>query len=109
ERREDQDLRRRARVGTGQPASGLDPVDVRHPDVHEDDVRLEPAYRLNRLETVGRLGHHLDVGCGLEDHAKPRPNQRLVVADDDANAHRLDSRGSLATTAYPPPGRGPAP
>ena len=41
----------------------------------------------DRLEPVGGLADDLDVLLGLEDHAEARPHERLVVDDQDAQAH----------------------
>ena len=76
------------------------------------------AGQAQRRIPVAGLGHDLDVRLGLEDHPEPRPDQRLIVRDQDAQrpvGHEADgseptvrSSGSHARTAYPPPTRGPA-
>ena len=42
---------------------------------------------LDRLQAVLGLAHDLDVRLRLEDHLEARPHERLVVDDQDANAH----------------------
>ena len=113
ERRQDHDPRRATRRAVGgrpsEPARRLEPIEARHPDVHQDDVgRVAPRQADGGL-AVRRLGDDLDVGLRLEDHAEPGPDQRLVVGDQDAKAsggHGIsesgigpDSSGSQARTA----------
>ena len=70
-----------------QPPRRLDAVELGHADVHQDDVRLEPPGLGDRLDAVRRLADDLDVLLRLEDHAEARPDERLVVDDQDAEAH----------------------
>jgi hypothetical protein len=46
---------------------GLEAVHLGHPDVQQRDLRGVPAHQLDRLP-LARLGHHRDVGLGLQDH-----------------------------------------
>ena len=59
-----------------------------------------------------RLADDLQVVLGVEDHPEPRAHERLVVGDQDADAHAActSSRasGSRARTSNPPSARGPA-
>ena len=93
---------------------GLDAVLDRHPDVHEHDVRLQLADERQRLGTVGCLPHRLEVGRGVDEHAKAAAHERLVVGDENADAVAHDCRpplppmGSRARTTKPPPSPAPA-
>ena len=64
-------------------------------------VLVEIARRLRATvrgdEPVARLGHHLHVGLGVDDLAQPTAHERLVVGQQDADAHR--AIGSRACTA----------
>jgi hypothetical protein len=71
---------------------------LRHADVHEHHVGLEALDQRDRRAPVGRLSHHLDVLTGVENHAKAAANERLVVGDRHAHAHRAGSRGRRACT-----------
>ena len=83
-------------VRLGEDARGrLEPVHLRHPDVHEDHVRPMGPCCVDRLETRPCLGHHLDVVVDTQNHGETAPNQCLVVDDEDADAH----------PGSPPPGR----
>ena len=73
---------------------------------------------------VDRLADDLDVVLGVEDHPEAGADERLVVGDQDADAHAASTgsrgaaaasaasaspcSGSRASTSKPPPGRGPA-
>jgi hypothetical protein len=59
-------------VGCEQPARRLDPIDLRHADVHEHDVRSQAQRLRHGVRAVGSLAGHLDVLLGIEDHAKAR-------------------------------------
>ena len=78
-----------------EPARRLDAVDVGHADVHQDDVRPQAPRLRDRLAPVRRLADDLDVLLGLEDHAEAGADERLVVGDQDAQAH-AGLTGSLA-------------
>ena len=105
EGREDEDLRRRpARNDT---PGRLEPVEPRHPDVHQHDVGLELAHDPERLLTVLGLTDDLDVLLRLEDHPEPGADQRLVVDDQHAD-HDGAPSGRLARTRKPPVGCGAA-
>ena len=45
------------------------------------------ARGLERLQAVARLADDLDVGLRLEDHPEAGAHERLVVDDQDSNAH----------------------
>ena len=80
---------------TEQAASRLNPVDVGHADVHQYDVGPQASRLRHRLSPVRRLAHHLDVLLSLQDHAEAGADERLVVGDQDAQAH-AGVTGSLA-------------
>jgi hypothetical protein len=81
-----------------QAARRFEPVDVRHADVHEDDVRLELGRSRERLRAVGGLAHDVHVFLGLEDHPETGPDEGLVVHDEDANHEGTSPIGRRART-----------
>ena len=81
-------------VGREHAARRLDPVHLRHPDVHQDHVRSQTLRLCDRVGAVRGLAGDVDVLLGVEDHAEARAHERLVVDDEDAQAH--DVSGSLA-------------
>ena len=58
----------------------------------------EASTSRDRLGAVLGLADDLDVVAGVEDHAEPRPHQRLIVGDDDPDAsrHRRPGAGGRA-------------
>ena len=107
ERRQDEDPRRV--VGGEDPPRRLEPVELRHADVHQHDRRSEAGRLVDGLEPVGRLGHDFDLGIAREQHAEACSDHRLVVCDEDADAHRWwRSTGSRALRTKPPSGAVPA-
>ena len=69
----------------GDPSCRLDPVEVRHPDVHEDDVGAQCLGGVDRGEAVGGFADDLEVGLGVEDDAEAGADELLVVGDQDAD------------------------
>ena len=80
-------------------ARRFDSVQVRHPDVHQDDVRVKFGDGFDCFEPVGCLSDDLDVGFFAEDHAEAGANEPLVVCKEDANGHASSvSSGNRART-----------
>ena len=87
ERREDQD----ARVGVGgeDPPRRLEAVELGHADVHEHDGRVGSARPSRRPR--GRCPPRRRPRCPsspAEQQAEAGADHRLVVGDEDADAHR---------------------
>jgi hypothetical protein len=90
----------------GDAAGGLEPVDVRHADVHEHDVGLGLADQVDRGRAVGGLAHHDHAGLVVDEGAEPGAHERLVVGDEDpkrlggagATRHR---RGHVVIMTHP--------
>ena len=103
-------IRIRARVVGGEdPPGRLEPVELGHADVHQDDGRVEARRLVDRLEPVARLGHDLDVLLAGEQHAEAGADHRLVVGDEDADAHRPSPpSGRRVLRTKPPPAAVPA-
>ncbi len=107
ERREDHDPRPVQALLLQDLPRGLEPVHPGHPDVHQHDVGDELHGAAEGGLAVVGLAHHLDVRLGVEQRPKARPDQRLVVGEQDPD-HAAPSSGSVARTRKPPSGRGPA-
>jgi hypothetical protein len=88
-----------------QPPRRLDSIDARHADVHQHHIRAQLARDGNGLAAVPRLADHLEIVLRFEDRPETRPDQRLVVRDEDAN-HAVPA-GSRARTEKPPSARPP--
>src|SRR3954447_6008580 len=100
-RRQDQDAA--LRVGGQDPARGLEPVQLRHPDVHQDHVGVLARGLGDRLEPVARLGHDLDVLLVAQQQPEAGPHHRLVVHDKHPDRHDASlCRGKEARSTKPP-------
>ncbi len=66
ERRQDQNAR--GAVGGEDSPRRLEPVELGHADIHQDDGWIEACRLVDRLESVARLGYHLDVVLAGEQH-----------------------------------------
>ena len=51
-------------------SSRVDPVHARHPDVHQDDVRVDRGGLVHRVDSILGLAHDLEVILSLDDHPK---------------------------------------
>src|SRR2546426_5535473 len=78
----------------------LEPVELGHLDVHDDDVWPEPLQRVERRAAVLR---RLDVVRGLEEHSERFRRAELVVDDEDTRERGRRGDGAHA----PATGRDP--
>ena len=94
---------RARRVGGEDSPRRLEAVELRHADVHQDDGRVEAGGLVDRLEPVARFGDDFDVVFVGEEHAEAGADHRLVVGDEDADAHRpCPSSGRRVLRTKPP-------
>ncbi len=115
-RGEHDDLRSRMSVADG--GRGGDAVETRHPQIHEDDVRVGGRRQLDGFLPVGGRSHDLDPGHEPEQGDEAVADDGLVVGDDDPHACSatvtplVDARpvpfGSSTATRQPVPPAGPA-
>jgi hypothetical protein len=107
ERGQDDDPRRGPR-SVQDLSSRSQPIELRHPDVHQDDVGSDTPDHIDGLATIHGLGDDRDVRLAHEDHPEAGSDEPLVIGQDDADrgAH-AGCMGSVARTMKPPPGRGP--
>jgi hypothetical protein len=89
-------------------SGGRQAVELGHADVHQDDRRPEASGLLDGLDPVARLGDDLDVRLAREEHAEAGAHHRLVVGDEDADAHRRSPSGRRVRRTNPPPAAVPA-
>ena len=82
ERREHQHADGVGHVRPGEASGRFDPVEDRHADVHQHDVGSEALDDLDRVETIGGLTDHLDVGLGVEDRLEAGAHDVLIVDHD---------------------------
>ena len=71
-------------MDSGQPARGLDAVQLRHGDVHDDHVGMQFLGQLHGFAAVAGLAHDLHVGLRGEDHAEALAHQRVIVGEQNS-------------------------
>jgi hypothetical protein len=82
------------------PPGRLEPVQARHPDVHEHQVGTQAARQGHRLVAVGRLADDLDIRLAGQQHPQAGAHHRLVVVDEHPDRQGLGrSNGSRARSA----------
>ena len=54
-------------------------VHAGHPDIHQDHIGCGGAERLESLNAVAGLGNHFKVRLRIDQHAKTRTDQMLVI------------------------------
>ena len=92
--------------GSGDAAQRLrrrEPVDPRHPDVHEHDVGRVRVDRGLDLVAVPHLADHGHVVAAREHHRQRAAHERVVVDDEDAR-HAHAGQGSHAQSRWSPAG-----
>ncbi len=88
---------------TGNPAGGLDPVHLRHADIHQHDVGVLTSHEGDSFRPIGSFPDNLDIGIGTEEHREATADEGLVVGDrhpdhDDSSGQL---RNDLAAAARP--------
>jgi len=83
---------------------GADPVQHRHPEIHQDHVRLLVLGEVHRLLPVGGRPDHLDVRGGREELLQPLPDDGVVVHDQQPDHGVGSSRAG--TVPFPGSTRG---
>lgn len=96
-------------VGGEDALSGLEAVELRHADIHHDDVGVKTRRLVDRLQPVAGFSDDVDVLLAREEHAEAGPNHRLVVGDEHPDRHgRSLLTGRRAQRMKPPPTAVPA-
>ena len=101
ERRQDEDPRRV--IGGEDPPRRLEPVELGHADVHQNDGWSKAGGLVDRLEACTRLRHDFDVLLAREQHSKAGADHRLVIGDEHADCHdRSPLSGRRVRRTKPP-------
>ena len=77
----------------------MQPVDLRHGHVEDDDVGVELLVELDGLGAPARLADHLDVELVFEDAAESLADQRMIVGEQDADTTRCHATSLRAGAA----------
>ncbi len=96
------------RVAADEEPGRLDAVELRHLDVHHDDIRLRLPDHVQRLAAVGGRADDLDAVERAEQCGEAVADDLVVVDDDDTDragrgGHAVLLSGSRALTTVPPP------
>ncbi len=68
---------------------GLDPIENRHLDIHDHQIRVQEFHHGNRFEPLARLSDYVETGAGGQNHFEPTSNERLVVDDQNSRWLRI--------------------
>jgi len=91
-------------VGAGQQLTGGgQPVQHRHPHVHQHHVGVEPPGLADRLGAIGYLAYHGHAGLSGEHSREALPDHRLVIRDQ-ALDHLTIGGHAAAHNPGPPAG-----
>ena len=82
------------RIPTNPPRS-LNPIHLRHPHIHQHNIRPNPQSQLDGLQPVSRLPNRHKPRRSLHKHPKTTPNQRLIIRDQ-----HLRHSDNTATTQH---------
>ena len=78
-------------------------LDIGHAEIHDHDVRPQLVRQPDPHAATGGLRHHLDVGLHGEQRRESRPEEIVIVNDEDANRLVLSNgshhRNLIATGA----------
>ena len=56
-----------------------------HREIHNDDVGIQSLSQRDPFGTVGRFANHVEVALTTEHGLESRPDDRMVVHQNDAN------------------------
>jgi hypothetical protein len=84
-----------------QPGGG-DPVEPRHPDVHQDDVGAVQVDGGQDAAAVVGLADDLDLRGAGQHHRQSGTDQRVVVDDEDADRGGHGHPGMVARSTKSP-------
>ena len=79
----------------------VEPALVGHHDVEEHNVRLCRSRLEDRVARSAGLADRFEIVLRVEQELEARPHDRMIVHDQDADAHRT---GTSAAIVVPPPG-----
>jgi len=68
---------------------GVQPADARHAEVQQNQVRLQHSGLLDRLQSVGGLTHHGEVGVAAQHVPEARAQYGMIIGQENAKrCHR---------------------
>jgi hypothetical protein len=60
-------------------ARRLDPIQARHSNIHDDDIRSQFLRELARIAPIGRLGANLEIFFRFEQGPNATPDQFVII------------------------------
>lgn len=86
ERADDDDVCLRARVAN--PPGGLDAVEFRHRDIHENDIGPQLLANRNGVAAVRRFANNLDSRTSAKEHPQGLAQNGMVISKHDASGFK---------------------
>ncbi len=64
---------------------GLNAVQTRHLDVHQNHIGLQLLRQIHRFDAIGGLTDHLQIRLMIQDDGQTRANDILIVGEKNSN------------------------
>jgi hypothetical protein len=80
----------------GDLLGSLDSVELWHTDIENGNIRMLLGDQLYRFPSIASLRYNFEVGLLLEQQSQTRPNDGVIVSEQDANL----SQGELLPFQY---------
>jgi hypothetical protein len=80
------------RVFLNDPTGRFYTVQIRHRNIHQNNIGLLSLDRLDRLDAIAGLGNHLDIAAVHKQVAKAVPEQAMIIGYDYAYRHFFPHR-----------------
>ena len=83
-------------------AGGIEAIQVRHPDIHDDDVGLELFGLCDGFTAGGGLAADFPTGMDLDEVAETASDDFVIVGEEDSNWRRIGrpGEGSVRVHTY---------
>ena len=90
-------------------ARGLDAVEIRHGDIHNDHPGVQLPGQPHRGPPILGLGHHFQIGLLLQQKAESLTDNLVIIGDQNFCNHLLPPllqyfKGTCKVTLVPQPG-----
>ena len=69
----------------GDLLGSLDSVELWHTDIENGNIRMLLGDQLYRFPSIASLRYNFEVGLLLEQQSQTRPNDGVIVSEQDAN------------------------
>ncbi len=86
----------------GDLLGSLDPVELWHTDIENGNLRMMLGDQLHRFPSIASLRYHFEIGLLFEQETQARPNDGVIVSEQDANLSQVLSAASTARILHHP-------